>query len=291
MSGEQWASIGEVGANLRGFRAGDLDVTHVNSRAAIPPKSSGAVLIPWPNRIAAGKYRFGDVDQQLALSDPLLGNASHGLACWIRWSPVETADDHVTLACDVVPQKGWPYELHAEITYGVSASGLTVTLSATNVGVEALPFGAGFHPYLSIGDCALADVEITLDASRAYVVDERQIPTGAVDVEGTELDLRGGRRLGDLRLDTAFTGLASSAGRGTATVRTPDRVSTLWWDASAFDTVQVFTPPALVDRPAVAIEPMTCPANAFNSGVGLQVLAPGETWSGRWGIEPPVRID
>jgi aldose 1-epimerase len=31
---------------------------------------------------------------------------------------------------------------------------------------------------------------------------------------------------------------------------------------------------------------MSCPANAFNTGDGLVVLAPGDAWSARWGIEP-----
>ena len=35
---------------------------------------------------------------------------------------------------------------------------------------------------------------------------------------------------------------------------------------------------------AVAIEPMTGPANAFNSGDGLRWLAPGEAFTMSWGI-------
>ena len=35
---------------------------------------------------------------------------------------------------------------------------------------------------------------------------------------------------------------------------------------------------------AVAIEPMTAPADALNSGVGLRRLNPGETWTLEWGI-------
>ena len=47
------------------------------------------------------------------------------------------------------------------------------------------------------------------------------------------------------------------------------------------------TPENLMDgRPAVAIEPMTCAPDAFNSGHGLIVLEPGGSWSGSWGIQP-----
>jgi aldose 1-epimerase len=31
---------------------------------------------------------------------------------------------------------------------------------------------------------------------------------------------------------------------------------------------------------------MTCPADAFNSGEGLIVLQPGQSWSGLWGLRP-----
>jgi aldose 1-epimerase len=37
-------------------------------------------------------------------------------------------------------------------------------------------------------------------------------------------------------------------------------------------------------RRGLAVEPMTCPANAFQSGEGLIVLAPGESCRQRWGL-------
>ncbi|MDQ1722318.1 MAG: aldose 1-epimerase, partial [Pseudonocardiales bacterium] len=37
-------------------------------------------------------------------------------------------------------------------------------------------------------------------------------------------------------------------------------------------------------RNGLAIEPMSCPANAFNSGEGLIRLEPGADWTGDWGI-------
>ena len=283
-SGQQWAAVTEVGANLRGYRVGGIDVTHVNDPGTIAPKSSGAVLMPWPNRIRNGRYRFDGQDQQLALSDPVLGNASHGLSCWSRWAVTDHRADRITLSLDVVPQKGWPGELRVGITYGLDPAGLTVTLRAENIGAMALPFGAGSHPYLSIGDVALDEVELQLEATERLLVDERQIPTGAVRVAGTEFDLSESRSLGTRRMDTAFRGLAAIDGRGAAHLRAGERRTTLWWEAPTFSTVQVFTPPAVVDRPAIAIEPMTCPPDAFNSGQDLLTLSPGESWSGSWGI-------
>ncbi len=288
-SGEHWAVVSEVGANLRGFRRADVDVTHVHSPDAIPPKSNGAVLMPWPNRIRNGRYSFAGEDRQLILSDPGLGNASHGLANWARWIVDEQGPDEVRLHCDVVAQKGWPGELRAQISYRVDAdAGLIVTLGATNTGVDALPFGAGSHPYLSAGDTPIDEVQLRVPARQRLVTDEAQIPVRSEDVAGTEYDLRALAPIGARRFDTAFTGLdadPNDPAHAHVEFRAAERVTRLWWDHPAFTTVQVFTVPELAPgRAAVAVEPMTCPADAFNSGTDLLVLEPGGSWHGQWGI-------
>ena len=50
----------------------------------------------------------------------------------------------------------------------------------------------------------------------------------------------------------------------------------------------VFTGDGLpdVNRRSLAVEPMTCAPNAFNTGGGLIELEPGETHAGTWGISP-----
>jgi aldose 1-epimerase len=60
----------------------------------------------------------------------------------------------------------------------------------------------------------------------------------------------------------------------------------VWFD-QAFRFVQVYTLDELTDgQPGIAVEPMTCAPNAFNSGDGLVVLEPGGRWDGSWGIQP-----
>ena len=43
---------------------------------------------------------------------------------------------------------------------------------------------------------------------------------------------------------------------------------------------------AFLDGFAVAVEPMTCCANALRSGRDLLTVQPGESWSARWGLTP-----
>ena len=289
-AGPRWAAVSEVGANLRAYRVEGVDVTHAHDPDGLPPKSNGSVLMPWPNRIRGGRYTFDGQDLQLILSDPVAGNATHGLVNWARWVVEEHRPDEVVLHCDVVPQKGWPFELRARVSYRVDIEhGLVVTLAARNTGARAVPFGAGSHPYLSVGSAEVDDVEIRVPGRRRLVTDAASIPVRADDVAGTEFDLRRLRPLGALRLDTAFVGLEpdpDDATRGSVRVRTDAVDTTLWWDHPTFTAVQVFTVPELEPgRAAIAVEPMTCPANAFNTGDDVIRLEPGAQWSGQWGID------
>jgi aldose 1-epimerase len=40
-----------------------------------------------------------------------------------------------------------------------------------------------------------------------------------------------------------------------------------------------------VNRRSLAVEPMTCPPNAFRTGEGLIRLEPGGSFTSAWGIE------
>ena len=286
-AGEHEATVVEVGAGLRQYSYGGVDVTAPFDADELPPRCAGAVLVPWPNRLRNGRYRFDGVDYQLALTEPDLGNAIHGLARWTRWTPVLHEPTRITLALDIVPQKGYPFEVRVEVTYALHEElGLSVSVSATNRGKQRAPFGAGFHPYLSTHGAALADTTVQLPARERLVLDEAQVPVGTQAVTKTPYDLRRGRRLKQLRMDDGFTALNVPSGRGFAEVRTKKAGARIWFDQT-FRYLQVFTPDDLRGGvPAVAVEPMTCAADAFNSTQGLIVLDPEGTWAGSWGIQP-----
>jgi len=284
------AVISDVGAGLAGLSLAadgtDRPITLANPPDVLPPKSSGTVLMPWPNRIRDGRYRFDGVDYQLPLTEPAQLNASHGLVKWVRFSVAEQVEDSIRLTTDGVAQVGYPFELHYEIRYTVSAdSGLAVHVRVENVGPRAAPFGAGFHPYLELGDSDLVHAVVKVPATSVIMVDDRSIPVQTVPVEGTPYDLSKLRPLGSLRLDHAFTDLTGDR----VLVQSGRTRTEVWWDES-FHVVQVFTPPeVLPGRPAIAVEPLTCPANAFNTGEHLLRLEPGEHWRGAWGIRAELR--
>jgi aldose 1-epimerase len=285
-AGDHVATVVEVGAGLRSYAHAGVDVTCPYGEGDLPPKSSGSVLVPWPNRLRGGRYTFDGVEYQLPLSEPARGNASHGLARWDRWVPVRHEPSTVTLGLDIVPQTGWPFELRVEVTYALDAElGLRVTAVAGNTGTVRAPFGAGFHPYLSTHGHGISDVRLRASLRERIVVDEAMVPVGTAPVAGTPYDLRG-RRLGSLRMDDGFTVEPAEDGRGLVELRTRSGGALVWFD-QAFRFLQVFTPDLLADgQPGVALEPMTCPADAFNSGTALIVLPPGGSWTGSWGIQP-----
>lgn len=286
-AGAHAATVVEVGAGLRRYAVGGVDVTCAYGEDELSPKCSGAVLMPWPNRIRAGAYSFDGADYQLAVTDPSTGNAIHGLGRWARWAAVEHVADHVTLRLDVVPQSGYPFQVQAEVSYRLdAAAGLTVTMRARNTGARRAPFGAGSHPYLSTRGQSFAETTVALPAARALDFDAAQIPVGDHAVAGTDRDFRTPRVLGELRLDDGFTDLSFDGGRGVAEVRTSAGGAQLWFD-QAFGYLQAFTRENLTPGVnGVAIEPMTCAPDAFNSGAGLIVLEPGQDWSASWGITP-----
>jgi aldose 1-epimerase len=286
-AGEHAATLVEVGGGLRRYTYRGQDVTFSYPEDELPPRGCGAVLVPWPNRLRGGRYHFDGTDYQVPVTEVTTGNANHGLGRWVRWAPVTHGPSAVTLALDIVPQTGWPFELRVEVSYILAAdAGLTVTAVARNTGTRRAPFGAGFHPYVAVPDGGLSDVHLQLPATEHMVVDDARIPVGNRSVAGTRYDLRHGRRLGELRLDDGFTGLTAPAGRAVTEVRTRGGGARLWF-GEAFRYAQVYTPDIIAGgRTGVAVEPMTCPADAFNSGEGLLVLEPGGSWTGSWGIQP-----
>lgn len=274
------AEISEVGAALAGMWRDGVAVTVETAPDELPPKSTGCVLAPWPNRIRDGRYTFDGVDYQLPLTEPATLNASHGFVKWQRWQCVEQTESSVLMHCDVVPQTGYPFEISLHLLYILDSEGLTVRLAATNTGSVAAPFGVGFHPYLDLGASPLDDAELQVPAASVLRTDERQIPVETLPVASTVFDLQKLRPIGDLRLDHGFADLTGSV----AVLKTAARTIELRW-SSSFRNLQIFTPPFITPgRNAVAIEPMSCPANAFNSLDNLVRLAPDERWSGEWSI-------
>ena len=285
-SGELTATVTTVAAGLRELRIDGVDLVPTFADDRTPPSAAGIVLAPWPNRIRDGRWSHDGVDHRLAITEPALGNAIHGLLRYTEYRVVAQERDSVTLEATIFPQLGYPFLVGTAVHYELVADGLKVTHRLENLGAEAAPVALGTHPYLKIGGVPTAELELRLDAASHIEVDERKLPTGEVPVDGTRWDLREGRRLGELALDDAFGELAADDdGIVEHALTAPDGRSVSVWAEHEFAYVQAFTTDRFPgEELAVAIEPMTAPAEAFNSGRGLRWLDPGEQWELSWGI-------
>jgi len=293
--GEQRAVVVEVGGGLRRYVVGEWEVVDGYRADEHISAGRGQALIPWPNRLRDGRYEWDGATQQLALTEPTQSNAIHGLMRWLPWRGVERAADRVTMACRLHSQPGWPFVLDVEIAYALDADGLSVRTRATNAGGRPCPFGAGAHPYVSVGTARVDETLVQAPGAVRLLADERQIPTGEQEpVEGTPYDFRAPRPLDDLQIDDAFTALARDHdGRARVRLTGLDNARTieLWMD-EAYGWLMLFSGDTLAPdarRRSLGVEPMTCAPNAFQSGDGLRTLQPGETFAGAWGIRATAR--
>jgi aldose 1-epimerase len=286
--GEQHATVVEVGGGIREYAVAGRQVLEPYPLQAICDGAHGAPLIPWPNRLADGHYRFDGNDYQVELSEPARHNAIHGFMRWRPWRLREHGPFHVIVEATLHPMPGYPFALALQIAYALGRGGLTVSTTATNLGTQACPYGAGQHPYLSPGSGSIDECTLQLPAATRLVNDEHLIPTGSEPVADTPADFRSPRRIEDARLDTAYTDLErDETGRALTRLTGPDgRCVELWVD-ERYTHLEVFTGDTLADtrrRRGLAVEPMTCAPNAFQSGQGLVRLEPGESLTSRWGV-------
>ncbi|MBT2495432.1 aldose 1-epimerase family protein [Microbacterium sp. ISL-59] len=280
--GDATAQIAQVGASLRSLCIGGVDLVPPYPLDQPTPACSGVVLTPWPNRVRDGRWDDDGTSRLLAITEPKLNNASHGLLRFTAYE-VSHTDAEAVLRATIVPQTGYPYLIETAVTYTLTADGIEVTHTLTNRSAMPAPVALGTHPFVTIGDVDPHDLVLRVPAETAFTTDERMLPTGTRPAEAA---LRDGVRLGDVTLDTGFTGLARDAdGRVRHSLTAPDGRRVTLWQGEGFDYVQVYTTALYPDQSlAVAIEPMTAPADALNSGLGIRRLAPGETWTLHWGI-------
>lgn len=296
-AGEYSAVVTELGAGLRQLRYGGRPLLNGYETDQLPPAGAGQLLLPWPNRVDGGRYSVDGRQFQLDLSEPKAQNAIHGLTRWANWAPGERGAGHVLLRHTLLGRPGYPFRLHLEAEYRLDpAEGLRVQVTARNEGSSHAPYGTGSHPYLTAGTALVDECELTLPAARWQPPGDRGIPDGPTrDVEGGAFDFRTARKVGDIQLDHAFTGLDRDAtGRAWVRLTGPAKGEgeagggVALWAGEGYGWLQAFTGDALDEqhrRRALAVEPMTCPPNAFVTGIDLLMLEPGQSVRHSWGVQ------
>lgn len=285
-------SVGTVAAVLRSLEVDGVQLVEDFGDDELPPFGAGITLFPWPNRVRDGKWTLDGKTQQLDITEPSKGNASHGLLRNTEYAVVATTQTSVELAATVFPQHGWPFTLRHSVRYAATENGLEVTHTVTNLGGQSALFAVGTHPYFRLGETPIADLVVTAELVERVHLDDRLLPIGTEPVApGGAFDLTSGRPVGELDLNYAFRVKPESDGT-LLTLGAADGARLELWGDADFRHLQLYTPRDF-PRPdghhggtglAFAAEPMTSPPDALNSGVDLISLDSGDTWSNSWGV-------
>lgn len=299
----QRAVVSPWGASLRRYflvEAGgrETDIVWGYSGGSQKKGGQGDVLIPFPGRIAEGRYSFDGRAFQLERNDKEGPNAIHGFVRTLPWrvshvEPGSVAFD-IRLEAEQYGSKGYPFSLAIRVAYSLDGKGLSCSFDVENVGARPAPVGVGFHPYFTVGSMMVDDAEARIPGAGFLEFNDKLTPTGTIlPAAGTEWDCRDFRRIGEKKFNHCYVQLdRDAAGMATASLRHAGsgRVVEVTMDRS-FSAIVVYTGDAIADAPrrAFAIEPMTCASDAFNHPEwGLKRLTPGEHFSGRYTIHHQI---
>ncbi|KRE31047.1 hypothetical protein [Agromyces sp. Soil535] len=281
------ATISPFAASLLRLRSGGVDLVQP-SDGRHPELSAGAVLVPWPNRVARATWVLDGDAQRLRVTEPELGHALHGLLMRRRYEVASRGPRWVVLSAGIADEPGYPFRLATSVRYELVAGGLAVMHELENLGDRAAPVAIGAHPYLRLGDEPLAGLRLEVPAGEALELDDRShLPVRRFRVDRTPYDLRRGTSVAEVVRHAAYTCFGASGGRVEHRLSAANGRATVLWADPDFRWVQVWVTDAFPGAPdgrAIAIEPMTAPPDAFNSGTDLKWLAPRGRWRTRWGI-------
>lgn len=290
-AGEYVAEISTVGAMLEGLTVGGRDLLVRNPETGPMQFYRGAIVAPWPNRIGDGTYTWDGQEISAPLNEPERGNALHGLVSFQEFAVAEESAEAVVLTAVLFPSPGYPFHLELTVRHALEANtGLTTTVTARNLGAQDAPYGVCPHPYLVAGPEPLDEWLLELAAGTVLTVTEdRLLPTGTAPIaDGEDFDFRAPKQLGTLFIDHAFTDLARDAeGSLRITVTAPGGTGVELTAGPELPWVQIHTgdrPEPENSRLGLAVEPMTCPPDAFRSGEDVVRLAPDAEHTAAWSL-------
>ncbi|GAB5073821.1 aldose-1-epimerase [Citrobacter sedlakii] len=271
-AGDYRAKIVTVGAGLAELTYQGCHLVIPHNPEEMPPAHLGKVLVPWPNRIANGCYRYQGQEFQLPVNEHASRAAIHGFLAWRDWQVADAAPDNVTLTAFLPPSYGYPFSLFTTVIYSLDREkGLSVEIISENAGQLPAPYGAGIHPYLTCNLSPVDNYRVQIPAKQVFAVDSRSNPTSLHPAQELDLDFSLPRTIGTRKIDHTF------------------KTDSCTWEVNITDPAQGLSVTLYADQPwlqiysgeklnrqGLAVEPMSCPPNAFNSAIDLIYLQPGK---------------
>lgn len=228
-------------------------------------------LIPFQNRVGNGQYTIGGKTYQLAINEKERNNALHGFFNQLKMKSVDwnVKDDLVTVSIDFTYEgqiEGYPFPFEVTIDYRIMENGIVeLAYHLTNTGTENMPFAVGWHPYFKLaGD--RAGWQLSVGELKNHPLNERNLPDGEPEVYTDGFDLS------SVNLDHCFEFSDKPYQTKLSSAKMLLEIS----QSDSLPFVQIFTP----SSNSIAIEPVSSAVDAFNTGVGLKIVEPGESTSG-----------
>lgn len=288
-SGNEIGIVPEMGArlnrflvNLHGETVPAVDGYKTPLELGKQASAKSSLLAPFPNRVADGKFTYRNESYQLEINKKKEHNAIHGFISDQVFTVVsaDVVEDFYEIVLEYVSEgaKGYPFAFKTTVTYRFGGVWLSVDTAVTNLEKTSIPIGFGWHPYFQL-TVPIDEVQLTLPPVERIDVDARLIPTGVTEVYEK---FQQPTYIGETEFDTGFHFLSDQR-----EIQLYDdshgMYLTIWMEGEGnnYEYVQLYTPPG---RKSIAIEPMTCAADAFNNGMGLKKLAAHDTFKAQFTI-------
>jgi aldose 1-epimerase len=288
-------SAGSYQAKIRTF-GGGLSELKFQGRNLVEPydetdtseRFRGDLLAPWPNRIRDGRYCVDGHEFQLPINEKDRNNALHGLVNRLQWKVIDSSSSKAMLESTLPASSCYPTTLQMWVCYELDENGLAWKLTTKNVGTNKVPYGASIHPYLiAQPDQQVDDWALRLPADEVLDIDpNRLLPLNLVSVAKKNFEFRNGAAVDQRFIDHAFKVASSTMERSVDVIAKNGRGVRMEFDSSS-PWIQIHTSDRIDEknsRTCLAVEPMSCPPDAFNSGIDLIWLLPGAEHTMTWKI-------
>lgn len=241
----------------------------------IAPFFKSAKLSPYPCRIKNAKYTFGERSYVLTKYSSH-GNAIHGLLYDALFTVTESFADEESAFVRLSyvydnDREGYPFSYRCEVEYTLTKGNtLSISTTVTNIDQKLLPIADGWHPYFTLHD-PIDKYHVEFQSKEMLEFDEHLVPTGKL-IPYEEFGSIS--PFGTTSLDSCFT-LNFAECQPLCVIRNPERkVQIEFHPSPSYPYLQIYTPE---HRKSIAIENLSAAPDAFNNGIGLQVLEPSQS--------------
>jgi len=250
--------------------------------------SRGAKLFPFPNRLNEGKYVHEERSLELPINFRWQKHAIHGLLSTQSFEPgfsrcTEEAAEVVLRNYYDGSEAGYPFPFEMIIRWRLTNDQtLECRSTVRNAGQTTMPCGDGWHPYFTLNFIPINQCRVSFPIGNKLETDDLSLPTGIEFPDDSNVK---SKSIGEDFIDHCWY-FPELNQQEQHLVTTLDSTQSPWvvkvQQDENYPYLQLYTPG---ERDCIAIEPMSCSANALNHKRNLVILRPGEEKNWNWTVQ------